>query len=131
MTAKLVHDIYLKVGTEVYAGVATSVAVPGIEAVVWEGSTDTAIAADVPTGQRKINLEARQDWESAESLCKFLLDNEGEEAEITFSHRPGGTVYFKVTAILSAPDAGGKLNEFASFTKSLPCTKPVVVGAPA
>lgn len=131
MTTKLIHEIYLKVGTQVYQGVVTDVNVPGIDPTVWEGSTDTNIVADVPTGQRKINIVGRQDWEDANSLCEFVLTNEGEAAEIIFSHRPGGTVYFKVNAVIGSFTAGGPLNQFGNVTGAWPCTKPVIVAAPA
>lgn len=131
--SNLTHELYLKVGDTVYTGVATDVNVPGLEPVVWEGSTDTNVVADVPVGQRKLNLSARQDWKNETGLCRFLADNEGEQVTVIFSHVPGAVdgVYFQTTITAASPTIGAKLNAYGEFSMAFPCTRPVIVAAPA
>lgn len=133
MTTRMITALYLKVGMDVYSGLASEVKVPGVEATVWGGSTDTNMVADVPVGQRKVTITARQDWEDLSGLCEYLATHEGESVEIIYAANPQATTpaYFKVTATCSAPDQGGAVNAFGEFTISLPCTKPIRTAAPA
>lgn len=133
MTNRMITALYLKVGEDIYSGLASEVKVPGVEATVWEGSTDTNVVADIPVGQRKITVTARQDWEDPDGLCQWLADHEGESVQITYAANPQATApaYFAVTATASSPDQGGAINAFGEFTISLPCTKPARTTAPA
>jgi len=133
MTNRMITAIYLKVGEDVYSGLVSEVKVPGVEATVWGGSTDTNLVADVPVGQRKITITGRQDWENIDGLCEYLATHEGESVEVIYAANPQATTpaYRKVTAVCSSPDEGGALNAFGEFTINLPCTKPVRTTAPA
>lgn len=132
MTSRMITALYLKVGEDVYSGLASEVKVPGVEATVWGGSTDTKVVADVPVGQRKISITARQDWEDVSGLCEYLSTHEGEEVTITYAANPQATTpaYRQVTAVCSSPDEGGAVNAYGEFTISLPCTKPTRTSAP-
>jgi hypothetical protein len=125
--SRLIHSVYLKVGTKVYSGLVSDVNMPGLEATVWDGSTDTNVVADVPVGQRKLVITARQDWADETGLCETLRSGEGSSAEVIYSHNPDPAVgpWWKVTVpCLVAPAQGGKLNGYGEFTLNLPCTKP-------
>jgi hypothetical protein len=129
---RLIHGLYLKVGTHIYSGTASDVNVPGITPTVWAGSTDTKVVADVPVGQRVVNIVALTDWDDEAGLCEWLATHEGEEVEVVFSHDPDAATptYHKVTAIAAAPSLGGAVNAYGEFTLALPCTKPERTTAP-
>lgn len=125
---RLIHSIYLRVGADVYSGLVSDINVPGLEAVVWDGSTDDNVVADVPVGQRKLSITARQDWADPDGLCETMRAGEGTEAEVIYSHNPDPATgpWWKVTVpCLVGPQQGGKLNAYGEFTVSLPITKPV------
>lgn len=128
--SRMTHALYLKIADKVYSGEASDVNVPGVPATVWGGSTDTNVVADVPGGARTVNVTALQDWEETDGLCAYLLEHEGETADVVFSHEPGGTAYFKVTATLVAPTLGGAVNAHREFSLTMPCTKPVATTKP-
>lgn len=68
-----------------------------------------------------LNLAGAQDYTTAEALAAFLLDHEGQEIEVTF---PFSGQDWTVTAIAGAVAIGGTINTPATFSKSLPCSKP-------
>ena len=133
MANRMTTAIYLKVGATVRSTLVSAIAVPPVEPTVWGGSTDDAVVADVPVGQRKVTITAREDWEDETGLCEFLADNEGTAVEIIYAANPQATTpaYFKVSAVATSPGQAIQLNQWGEFTISLPCTKPVrQAGAP-
>lgn len=125
--SRLIHSIYLRVGTDEFSGLVSDVNLPGLEPQVWDGSTDDNVVADVPVGQRKLSITARQDWNDPDGLCETMRAGEGSSAVIIYSHNPdpGTGPWWKVTVpCLVAPAQGGKLNQYGEFTVSLPCSKP-------
>lgn len=133
MTNRMTTAIYLKVGTEIASQLVSEISVPGVDPTVWAGSTDTNMVADVPVGQRKVTITAREDWEDVTGLCQFLSDNEGEPVTIIYAANPQATTpaYFEVTATATTPGQNVKLNQYGEFTINLPCTKPARTTAPA
>jgi hypothetical protein len=129
---RMIRSLYLKAGSQTWSGLVSDVNVPGLEPTVWDGSTDANIVADVPTGQRKINVTARQDWADVAGFCQFLADNEGESVEFVWAINPDDPTpaYFAVTAVVSAPTHGGKINAYGEFTGAWPCSKPARTVAP-
>lgn len=130
---RMIRSLYLKAGAETWSGLVSDVNVPGLEPVVWDGSTDDNLVADVPVGQRKINVTARQDWADPVGFCQFLADNEGKSVTFVWAINPDAETpaYFQVSAVVSAPANGGKVNAYGEFTAAWPCTKPARTTPPA
>ncbi|WP_223693789.1 hypothetical protein [Leifsonia poae] len=67
-----------------------------------------------------------QDWKSAESLSRFLFENEGKTADASFTPITAGPAFTSNVSI--TPGAiGGKVGEFAEQNVSLGSDKPQLV----
>lgn len=112
---RLIKNLFMSVDGDNHAAVVTDVHATSPAAVEIIGGTDEAVYADVPSGGRRLVVAGIQDWETADSLCNYLLANEGEEATVIFSPRQAGGAFFQVDVVLSAPPIGGQRNTHGTF----------------
>ena len=73
-------------------------------------------------------IEYVQDWDSTESLSKFLFANEGKTIDVTFKPNSANTPTFTAKLVVTPGAIGGTVNSYATTSVTLGVTgKPVLV----
>jgi hypothetical protein len=110
----------LTLGANDYEGhVSSAVFTPTDNApVTWKGLTPTSKFSFGKAAVWTLDLEYAQDWETADSLAKYLLANEGEEVAAVFEPVNGGQGY-TATVIVTPGPIGGAVDAVAVGTVSL------------
>ncbi|KLN34572.1 hypothetical protein FB00_11230 [Cellulosimicrobium funkei] len=99
---------------------------PTTSSVTWTGLGSNT-HTDVSTATWTCVINYVQDWETTDSLSKYLFNNEGAELSVVFKPRSAGTT--TVTAkLVAAPGAiGGTVNAYATTSVTLGVNgKPVI-----
>lgn len=128
----VLKDVVLSLGTDNYQSSVEQVAfTPSASSITWTGlalNTHT----DVSTATWTCALTYVQDWETEDSLSRFLFDNEGSEIAATFTPRTGSGPSFTADLIITPGSIGGNVNAYAKATVTLGVkAKPVLVPAGA
>lgn len=84
---------------------------------------------DAATATWTVDLSFVQDWETTDSLCQFLFENEGETVPMEFQPKDGSGPSFTANVVIVPGAIGGTVNTFAVTTVSLGSDKPVLVPA--
>lgn len=115
----IMRDCVLSVALDSYEKHVSAVEfVPSASIVNWKGLTPTAAFSFGSNATWVCNLSYAQDWATANSLSRYLFENEGEEIAVTFEPVAGGPA---VTAsLIVAPGSiGGAIDSVAVSTVSL------------
>jgi hypothetical protein len=121
----LLTDVLLTLGTDSYEKHVSAVEfVPTSSLATFKGLTPGAqySMASAPTWQ--CNITFAQDWETTNSLSRYLLDNQGDTVAATFEPVSGGAG-FTADLVLQPGSIGGNGDAVAQSTVTLG-----VVGAP-
>jgi len=94
---------------------------PSSSIQVWQGLTPTSTHTDATTATWQAILAYAQDWETADSLARYLYENEGKEIPVIFKPRSGVGPSFSVTIIITPGSIGGTVNSFATASVTLGC----------
>jgi len=136
MTAIAVVPIVLKnatfkVGTDNYEAATSGVTfVPSTSTstVTFKGLTPTASFSFPTTSPSEwvCNIDYAQDWSTATSLSNYLHDHEGETVTVEFVPEAGtGAPSFTADVTIAPGQIGGSVDQVATSSVSLGCTKPV------
>lgn len=119
----ILNDCTLTVGTDNYEAHVSQVQFdPSTNIVRWKGLTPTSNHAFQSASEWTATLALAQDWETANSLSRYLHDHEGEQVSATFDDG-SGTVW--TTTLTIAPGSiGGQVDTVAVSTVTMGCTKP-------
>lgn len=100
---------------------------PSSSTMSWTGlgrNTHTAGAESTWTA----TLKYVQDWDSEDSLSRYLYENEGDTVPAVFRPRSGVGPTFEVDLVLTPGAIGGSVNTFAETSVTLGCDgKPTLV----
>jgi len=122
----VLKDVLLTVGTDNYEKAVDSVTfTPASSTVPWTGLDGTTYT-DQTTATWTATLNYMQDWDTADSLSAYLMDNEGTSVALTFKPRSASGPTFTATAIITPGAIGGQVNANATTSVTLGLT-----GAPA
>jgi len=113
-------DLLIGSGTpDDFAAHASSVTfTPSGGTVTWNGLKKNSFTdATVPTWT--CNLEYAQDWESTNSLSRYLYTHEGEHLPVTFKPTHGSGPSFTGTVIVTSGAIGGAVNAVATASVTL------------
>ena len=136
MTAIAVDPIVLKnctfkVGTDSYEAATSAVTfVPTVatSTVTFKGLTPAA-SFSFPTSTPSewvCNIEYAQDWVTATSLANYLHTNEGNTVAVEFVPEAGSAMpKFTADVTIAPGQIGGTVDQVATSSVSLGCTKPV------
>ena len=103
--------------------------VPSSSIVTWKGLHPDAVFTFGSTASWQCNLTFAQDWETEDSLSRYLFENDGEEIDVIFEPVNGGTG-FSATLIVTPGSIGGALDAVAQSTVQLGVKgKPVLIPA--
>lgn len=92
--------------------------VPSPSTVTWKGLTPSAVFTFGTTATWECNLTYAQDWETTDSLSRYLFENEGEEIDVIFEPVNGGAG-FSATLIVAPGSIGGAVDSVLSATVTL------------
>jgi len=102
---------------------------PTAATITWTGlglNTHT----DTSTASWTCALTYVQDWDTADSLSRFLYDNEGETVPVEFRPRAGSGPSFTGEIVVTPGAIGGAVNAFVTATVTLGMNgRPVLVPA--
>lgn len=99
---------------------------PSSSQTTWTGLGGNT-HSDVTTATWTVVLNYVQDWETTDSLSRFLYDNEGAEVPVVFEPKNGGPA-FEATVIITPGAIGGSVNAYATTSVTLGCkAKPELV----
>ena len=111
--------------TDFAAEVSSAAIVPANTSAVWKGLTPSSRHNAVGTDWT-VELNVGQDYDTAASLSRELLENAGQTVPVVLAPKDGGQAY-TVNAVLAPVPIGGAVETFAEGTVSLPCSPPVAV----
>lgn len=115
----VLRDVIFNVGTDGYkAHVSQVTFTPTSSVVTWQGLTPTAAFSFGTNATWTCDLEYAQDWSTANSLSRYLFENEGEEIAVTFEP-VAGDPGIAATLIVTPGAIGGAVNTVAVATVSL------------
>jgi hypothetical protein len=99
---------------------------PTSSTVTWTG-LGLNTYTDVATATWTCTLEYAQDWETANSLSKYLYANEGQTVDVTFKPKQAGVPTVTGKLIVTPGAVGGTVNQVAvaSVTLGMPA-KPTI-----
>lgn len=101
---------------------------PSSSQATWTGLGNNT-HSDVSTATWTVVLNYVQDWSTADSLSRYLFENEGAEVPVTFTPKNGGPS-FEATVIVTPGAIGGQVNAFATTSVTLGCkARPELVPA--
>lgn len=126
----LLSDVLLTLGANDYQGSVSKVELaPSSSIVNWKGMTPSASYSFPTSSTWQCNLEYAQDWETTNSLSRYLHDHEGETVAATFEPKNGGAS-FTATLVIVPGTIGGAVDTVAVATVSLGVQgKPAYVAA--
>jgi hypothetical protein len=112
-------DVLLTVGTDTYEAHVSGVTfTPTSPTVTWKGLTPTSVHTFGGTATWTVTLNYAQDWETANSLSIYLMENEGETVSMTFEPKSGGAS-FTANVILTPGGIGGDVDTVAVSSVTL------------
>ena len=102
---------------------------PSSSQATWTG-LGANTHSDVSTATWTCVVNYVQDWDTTNSLSRFLYENEGAEIPVLFQPKSGTGPSFEATVIITPGAIGGPVNSFATTSVTLGCkAKPELVAA--
>lgn len=126
----VLKDVVLSFGTDSYEKHVSGVTfTPSSSTITWQGLEPDAKFTSITAADWTCQLDYVQDWDTANSLSRYLLENEGEEVAATFKPKSGSGPSFTATLTITPGAIGGVVNAYATTSVTLGSTKPVLVPA--
>lgn len=123
----VLKDVTINLGSNGYEKHVSSVTfVPKTSTISFQGLTPTAKFTDVTAAEWTCVLEYVQDWETTNSLSKYLFANEGTSVAATFKPKAAGSPSFAANLVITPGAIGGKVNAYATTSVTLGSDKPVL-----
>ena len=123
----VLKDVTLTIGSNGYEKhVSQVIFTPKATTIEWQGLTPSAKFTDVTAASWACQLDYVQDWETTDSLSKYLFANEGETEAMTFKPKAAGSPSFAANVTITPGAIGGKVNAFATTSVTLGSDKPVL-----
>lgn len=116
-------------GSDFKHAVGAATFTPTTQTVAWVGGGGKTFQ-DVTAPTWVLDLTYVQDWDTPESLARYLYEHAGETVEMTFQPRSGDGPSFTAQVTIVHGAIGGNVGQNATATVQLPCTgAPVLVPA--
>lgn len=127
---RVFKNYLLKIGTDSYEKHVSAVTLTPSSAIqTWKGGTPDAVFTDATTATWTMDLAYAQDWETANSLSIYLLNNEGASKTVEFFPLGSGPS-FTVNVVIIPGAVGGAIDAFGASTVTLGVQgKPVYAAA--
>lgn len=109
----IMKDALLKIAADNYEAHVSSVKIePSSSPVKWKGLTPTSSYTFPTTSEWTATLAYAQDWDTADSLARYLFENEGETVAAEFTPENGGQG-FAVDLVIVPGTIGGDVDTVA------------------
>lgn len=127
----VLKDVLLTIAADNYEAHVSQVQFdPSSSIQTWQGLTPESSHTDATVATWVAQLTYAQDWETTNSLSRYLYENEGDEIAVVFRPRNGVGPSFAATLIVTPGAIGGTVNQFATASVTLACkAKPVLTPA--
>lgn len=112
------EDCLLKIGANNYEAHVSKVLITPRNTVVWKG---LKLGSRFGRTLWQAQFDFAQDWETASSLSRYLLENDGESVDAEFHPQAEGQG-FAVGLLLVAGGIGGTVETVATSQVTLECT---------
>lgn len=107
-------------GTNQYQKHVSSVIfTPTAAQITWQGLHPDASFTDTATATWAAALTYVQDWETVDSLSRYLYEHEGETVPVVFKPRAGSGPSFTSELIIVPGAIGGAVNTYGETTVTL------------
>jgi hypothetical protein len=117
--ARVFKNYLLKIGTDNYEKHVSAVLLtPSSQVVTWKGAHPDAVVTDSTTPTWTCQLDYAQDWETANSLSVYLLNNEGKHVDVEFSPLGSGPK-FTATIILTSGAIGSAIDAIGTASVTM------------
>lgn len=114
-------DVTLTIGTDTYEKHVSGVTLtPAYATNTWKGLSPSSTFTDTSAAVWTLDLSYAQDWDTVNSLSKYLFANQGLTKSIVFKPKSAGTPTVTVSVIIVAGAIGGQIDSYAESTVSLP-----------
>lgn len=115
----ILRDVLFTVAADEYSSHLSQVTfTPSSSVVTWQGLKPDATFSFGANATWTADLVFAQDWSTANSLSRYLFENEGNEIAVVFEPVAGGPSV-TATLIVTPGAIGGAVNEVATATVSL------------
>jgi hypothetical protein len=115
----ILKDCTLTVAADNYEAHVSQVEfVPTSSIATWKGLTPTAVFSFGSASTWVCNLALAQDWDTADSLSRYLFEQEGDEVVAVFEPVAGGSS-ITATIIIAPGSIGGTVDAVGVSTVSL------------
>ena len=123
----ILKSVVATIGTDDYAKHLDQVTfTPASSQVAWTGLGGNS-HTDASLATWTVQLNYVQDWETEDSLSRYLFEHEGETVPMVFTPKNGGPS-FSAEVVITPGAIGGTVNAFATTSVTLGCNgKPVLV----
>jgi len=116
----VLKDYVVRLNDVDYARQASSITItPSSSAVTWTGGKPGAVFTDMTAATWVAGIEYAQDWDNADSLSRFLFDNEGKTVPAAFIPKSGSGTVWEMPLVITPGAIGGAVNATATATVSL------------
>lgn len=123
----VLKDVSMTLGANGYEKHVDSVKfIPKSSTISWAGLSPTAVFTDQTAAEWVCELGFVQDWETTNSLSKYLLANAGTAVTAVFKPKAAGSPTITATVTLQSGEIGGKVNAYATTKVTLGSTIPVL-----
>lgn len=115
----------LKIGADNYEKHVSGVSlVPNAPTQTWQGAHPDSSFSDVQKATWTCQLEYAQDWETANSLSRYLMEHEGEIINAVEFSPLGSGPKFTANLTITPGTIGGAIGAFGTATVTLGSSKP-------
>ncbi|MBX9243414.1 hypothetical protein ICW40_01160 [Actinotalea ferrariae] len=128
----VLKDYALKIDADNYEKAVSGVLFtpPSESTVTWQGPIGEDHSDAAGSGGWTARIDYVQDWETPDSLSRYLHENAGEEVAAQFVPKKGtGMPVFNVDIVLAAGPIGGTTRQYATASVTLACKQKPVLGA--
>ena len=124
----VLKDVTLKIGADNYEKHVSSVKfTPSSSTITWAGLSPDAVFSDTTAPTWTCEIEFVQDWETENSLSRYLFDEQGETKAVEFVPVKGaGNLKVDANLTITPGSIGGAVNQYATDTVTLGSDKPVL-----
>lgn len=123
----LLRDCTFTVDSDNYEAHVSQVEfVPTSSVVTWKGLTTTSTYSKTTTSTWVCNLSYAQDWETADALSRYLLENEGTSVAAVFTPVSGSGDTISATIEIAPGAIGGTVDTVAVGSVALGSNKPTL-----
>lgn len=129
----VLKDCLLVIDADNYEAHVSSVVVsPTVATKTWKGMTPAATFSDSTAPTWVAALDYAQDWETVDSLARYLFEHQGETVTALFQPKKGAALpEFTVDLVITPGPIGGTVDDYMTGSVNLGVSGQPVLGVAA